>query len=928
MVENREMDISPGLIAGRLEGISIPDLIWSLCRLQVTGTLKLTRSSVRKTVYIQNGRIVFAASSDPDDRLGELLFREGLVSLDQLNEAVRSVGTGKRIGTILVEAGHLSPENLVRGVLLQVKSIVLDLFSWEYGEYRFEEGPLPTNEVITLGMMTGELLMQGTRGIRSFTRIRRTVGPPRTCYALTDTWEELLEGLNLTEGEEMILSRMKTGAATVEELCRDLFLSNFEIYQIYQGLLAFKILGAAQEDESIQRVATEATLDGIFGAEGIAPMMVRLGRTGQTGVLYVNRGALERTFHLKEGRCVFATSSNIDDGLVSYLLQRGVISLKDREETAKRLLSNKRVGTILKEIGVLDEDDLRNMVREHLLEIIYDTLSWEQGEYVFVEGELPTIEQITLESTMEDLVAEGLLRVTSWSRIREGCGGQDCRLTLSPVFLEVLDRMSIGPEEWEVVTSLKEPRSVTEMCRSSNLEDFRVCQLLWIFRLLGAIEPAPEVVEEEVVFEAIDVVEEPEPEIVVEPEPPVEEVVFEAIDVVEEPEPEPVEDEEEQIIFVAEEPEPEIPVEPEPEELPPVMILGPEMEVAEEEPEPEPDEPLLELDAEPEIEEIPVEMVDEPAAEEIEEPEPEMEEPVWELGSEDDTLEIPVEVVDEPVAEVTEEPVVEVVEEEPEPEEIEEPEPEREEPVWELGEPEVLEIPVEMVDEPADEEPEEPEPMTDATVRLSREEVEAAISAEEGPEEEIEEPEEEIPVLDSPADATLYIAREELEGVLEPPAEEESPDLEIADPSPAEVTEEIDREEIEASVTTEEESLIFEPPADLDEQISRINMRQRVVFRTIRAEVGAGAVNFVRSCCGRTDSGEENPFRTVEIQPDGSWDSEGLRKAVVDLRIADPEGEYRRLVDTELEMLHMHIGEARAQALREQVESVDPLERR
>ena len=35
-------------------------------------------------------------------------------------------------------------------MLTQVRHIVLDLFTWESGEYGFEPGPLPTREVITL----------------------------------------------------------------------------------------------------------------------------------------------------------------------------------------------------------------------------------------------------------------------------------------------------------------------------------------------------------------------------------------------------------------------------------------------------------------------------------------------------------------------------------------------------------------------------------------------------------------------------------------------------------------------------------------------------------------------------------------------------------------------------------------------------------
>ena len=107
---------------------------------------------------------------------------------------------------------------------------------------------------------------------------------------------------------------------------------------------------------------SDVTQRGSLSQVDFSELLVRLGRGGDTGVLYVTRGEHERSFHISGGRCVFATSNDPDDSLLSYLLRRVGDLLLDREETAKRLLSNKRVGTILREMGVIDEHDLGNMV--------------------------------------------------------------------------------------------------------------------------------------------------------------------------------------------------------------------------------------------------------------------------------------------------------------------------------------------------------------------------------------------------------------------------------------------------------------------------------------------------------------------------------------------------------------------------------------
>jgi hypothetical protein len=667
MVERLHSELTPALQSGRLEGMNVPDLLWTFCQQDRTGTLHVTQSDYSKTIYFENGQIVFAASSNNDDRLGHRLLRKGLITLDQLAEAVMQLGSGKRLGTLLVEAGNLTPEQLVDGVLSQVEEIVLDLFSWEEGEYRFNEGPLPTEEVITLGMKSGELLLKGIRTIRSFDRIRRSVGAPPACYQLASQWSELLEGMELSAREDQLLDRLREGAASVDAICHEVFLSNFEIYQTLWGL---KILGVVVSCDTTCERTSEDFLKGTLEDTSFPDLLISLGRSQATGVLYVSRHSQERTFHLATGRCIFATSSDPEDGLVAYLLRRGVISLADREEMAKRLLSNKRVGTILRDMGVIDDADLREMVKQQIGEIVLDTFRWHDAFYEFVPGELPSNEEITLEMNLDRLVSEGLRRVISWDRVSSGCGSMDTRLRLTSTFLDVLDGIGAGPEEWQVITALREPMSLRELCSKLELGDFRVFQILWALKALGALEDIPK--------------------------------------------------------------------------------------------------------------------------------------------------------AESPGEEIT-----------------------------------------------------EPQPSPQQTQVISRELVEECIvqSAEE----------------EEPAQA----------------------------PSP-EVTQIIPREMVERSLAQSDPD--FEPPSDLDGIIARFNNTQRLVFNAIRSEVGAGAANFIRSCCDQLSDEAPESLHDADLLDDGSWSAEDLKRAVMEKCIDDPWSEYEKLIAVELEVLRDHLGEARTLELQRKLE--------
>ena len=59
-----------------------------------TGLIRLERPGSRVGVTVEEGRLVFASSSNTDHRLGPLLLRRGVISLRQMEDAVRKLAEG------------------------------------------------------------------------------------------------------------------------------------------------------------------------------------------------------------------------------------------------------------------------------------------------------------------------------------------------------------------------------------------------------------------------------------------------------------------------------------------------------------------------------------------------------------------------------------------------------------------------------------------------------------------------------------------------------------------------------------------------------------------------------------------------------------------------------------------------------------------
>ena len=223
-------------LEGSIHATAIPHLIHAACSTRETGILRLT-DQVEKSVYIKEGQIVFATSTDRDDRLGQVLLRSGELSIERLVEATeKSLQEGSRLGKVLVEAGWLEPEELVRGVVGQVREILLSIFSWTSGSYQLVFGELPTRELITLNVNTGDILLEGIRRIHSWYRIHEALGGLDVSYKQRDGIEATTARLTLDELEVALLARLEH-PVTLRDLCRWSPMNDFEIGRILWGFL-------------------------------------------------------------------------------------------------------------------------------------------------------------------------------------------------------------------------------------------------------------------------------------------------------------------------------------------------------------------------------------------------------------------------------------------------------------------------------------------------------------------------------------------------------------------------------------------------------------------------------------------------------------------------------------------------------------------
>ena len=166
-VGDNMMDDEGLTLRGSIEHTSVPELLKSVLGSGETGILRFRKDDVSKDVHLHMGRIIYARSSNPDERLGEDLLLRGKITARQYLEASRLIAPGRKLGTILIELGALEPEDLLAAIEHHVKEILLDVFTWTTGEYELAMSEPGKEDVITLNFSMENLILEGVRRIRS-----------------------------------------------------------------------------------------------------------------------------------------------------------------------------------------------------------------------------------------------------------------------------------------------------------------------------------------------------------------------------------------------------------------------------------------------------------------------------------------------------------------------------------------------------------------------------------------------------------------------------------------------------------------------------------------------------------------------------------------------------------------------------------------
>jgi len=176
------------------------------------GQLIFRHGSVQKYLFFHNGSLVSAKTNQPQELLGEVLYKLGKIKDDVYSSIDLYIEPKKKLSEVLVKKSLISENELQEGLTYQMREILLNTFSVFEGEFKFQKREDLADQEFEVKINIPLLIEDGVRrmmynpAIKDFFETKRPFPKSKDFF------------FRLTEEEKKILETIKGDVSTASVL--------------------------------------------------------------------------------------------------------------------------------------------------------------------------------------------------------------------------------------------------------------------------------------------------------------------------------------------------------------------------------------------------------------------------------------------------------------------------------------------------------------------------------------------------------------------------------------------------------------------------------------------------------------------------------------------------------------------------------------
>ncbi len=233
----------------------------------------------------------------------------------------------------------------------------------------------------------------------------------------------------------------------------------------------------------------EDIIKGNLSDNPLSDLLTSLKAGGATGTLQIASGSQFKKILIMNGDIVFASSNAGDEQLGEVVIKKGEITLEEYNQSM--LLSGQKGESMeraLLQLGYMTSEELSSAVKYQVEEIILGLFALEEGRFEFHDALLSGDEQKGFCFRAADLIYKGIMRIDSFTCLKQLCPRIDDVLNFTSTPEVVFKDIVLNDIDKKILSFVNGLYSVKVILLFSPLNDFGTLRSLCAFLGTGLIK--------------------------------------------------------------------------------------------------------------------------------------------------------------------------------------------------------------------------------------------------------------------------------------------------------------------------------------------------------------------------------------------------------------------------------------------------------
>ncbi len=223
---------------------------------------------------------------------------------------------------------------------------------------------------------------------------------------------------------------------------------------------------------------------------GITQLLNLINLARKTGTLYLENPHNKAYLCFREGALVYAAADGQELALLPLLQKAGKLTAEQARVIATNMGSkpDRDVALMLIQSGHVQQQELVQLVRQHITDTVYSVFSWNAGTFRFEPNELPIQGKLVSSIALENVIMEGSRRLKEWERLQEEIPSLDVALKFAEKPNTPLRDVNLTVEEWRVISFVNPRNAIRQIAQYNNMSEFQIRKIVYGLLQAGLVE--------------------------------------------------------------------------------------------------------------------------------------------------------------------------------------------------------------------------------------------------------------------------------------------------------------------------------------------------------------------------------------------------------------------------------------------------------